>query len=647
MKKILFIMLVISFNAMAEFDFLTKSGVVEMAKKQIAKQKVSLDLNILTLPVANGLTEALNAKAQSEPSYVNGYYTRLDQINLSTNANFNNLLDLKNLPFGFNMGHNAEIIFARQFKSQMDSVTALPYNLIQNFPINATKAKENLNTGDFVSFHANLNFVVSRSFFAYYNAGVFASSSAYALVSGDFLINLFKMDNNKVRVKFIANRGKGIGVNAGAGFGSLLKVVGFNYINRRIVDWVNFNINANSGKNYSDIFLIDLVFDLNDAKSAIAYTNLISSKAVFKDVGILNPLQSTDALASKLMTDMSEVEEICKEDRDLPSNQRRIDRLFKGSNSAVVKSTNFSIGQKLFNVNANKSFVRNRISNIDKHDNTQKYLFDVFSKSHGYNAFFNTFGSSQILNSNMLLTANEDWSPAQFVALALSREIREVNFAESDLVKIKNSVKQILPKVQYEKIDWKDWKFPKGDLLNASFKNTLFFHKEAIEKIPKHDIQTLNELFTTYLKSGTKATSTPYFTDALSDEPSGNGYGTSWVDNFEKDIKEISTSLSVSFTPEATAQERYDAFLRVKEFPLFLEKGAGFLMSLLPADNQEELVSYELTMSASDVEPVSFRFGKTENEQLYKSLLYIQSIINNRSFDLRLYTDENGEFKPN
>ena len=149
----------------------------------------------------------------------------MDQVTLVSSGNINNLLDLTNLPFGFNMSHNAEVIFARQFKTQLESVKAFPYTLTHNFPINAEKAKNNLNPGDFVSFHANLNFVISRAFFGYFNAGAYASSSGYALVSGDFLINLFKLDSNKIRVKFIANRGKGVGVGASAGYVSPLKLV--------------------------------------------------------------------------------------------------------------------------------------------------------------------------------------------------------------------------------------------------------------------------------------------------------------------------------------------------------------------------------------------------------------------------------------
>jgi hypothetical protein len=251
----------------------------------------------------------------------------------------------------------------------------------------------------------------------------------------------------------------------------------------------------------------------------------------------------------------------------------------------------------------------------------------------------------------MLLTANEDWTPGKFIALALSRELRLVNFSENDLSKIKNSVKQLLPNEQYEQIDWKDWNFHNKDLLNAAFKHTLFFHKDAISEIKDTSSAGLRRQFREYLEKGTRPSISPQISNLeFIEDPSANFATTksgAWIDQFKEDINKISDSLAISFSKTATSQERYDAFLQVKDFPLFLEKGAGFLVSILPPEKRAELISYEMELSAADVLPVKYKFGKTEEESLYKSMLYIQSIINNRSFDLRLYTDENGEFKPN
>ncbi|MNY59230.1 hypothetical protein D3C86_1956500 [compost metagenome] len=51
-----------------------------------------------------------------------------------------------------------------------------------------------------------------------------------------------------------------------------------------------------------------------------------------------------------------------------------------------------------------------------------------------------------------------------------------------------------------------------------------------------------------------------------------------------------------------------------------------------------------MVFSAKGAETISHKFGNFNEEELYKSLIYIQKIVTDRSFDLRLYTNENGEF---
>jgi hypothetical protein len=73
---------------------------------------------------------------------------------------------------------------------------------------------------------------------------------------------------------------------------------------------------------------------------------------------------------------------------------------------------------------------------------------------------------------------------------------------------------------------------------------------------------------------------------------------------------------------------------------------SGYLISLLPKDHLENLITYNLTLSAKDVKTVNFQVGVFEDDALYESLLYIQNVITNRSYDLRLLTlGGNGEYK--
>lgn len=117
-----------------------------------------------------------------------------------------------------------------------------------------------------------------------------------------------------------------------------------------------------------------------------------------------------------------------------------------------------------------------------------------------------------------------------------------------------------------------------------------------------------------------------------------------WLEAYDMDMYYLASYLSVVFGSQYSPQERYAKFLIMKDYTLWQERGAGFMLSLLPSHRLAELISYKMDFSAKGVEAISARFGNFNEEELYKSLMYIQSVINNRSFDLRLYTEANGEF---
>ncbi|MNL43041.1 hypothetical protein D3C87_1655330 [compost metagenome] len=110
------------------------------------------------------------------------------------------------------------------------------------------------------------------------------------------------------------------------------------------------------------------------------------------------------------------------------------------------------------------------------------------------------------------------------------------------------------------------------------------------------------------------------------------------------DIKIVAKQMAMAFNARNPVQTRYDAFRELKDFSLWQERGTGFLLSLLPKSQLTSLISYNMVFSAKGAETISHKFGNFNEEELYKSLIYIQKIVTDRSFDLRLYTNENGEF---
>lgn len=137
-------------QAQAKLDFLEPAKLAQTIKKEVAKQSIGANMNLVSADILDGVSAALKYRIQSEPSYVNGYYTRLDKYTFGVNINPGDIIEGLDVPVGFSINKNAEVIFARQFKSQAESLTAVPYSLKQ-LPLSAQTATRELDPGDFVS----------------------------------------------------------------------------------------------------------------------------------------------------------------------------------------------------------------------------------------------------------------------------------------------------------------------------------------------------------------------------------------------------------------------------------------------------------------------------------------------------------------
>lgn len=628
--------------AHAGLDFLEPHHLIETIKKQIAKQKIGASADLVNIDVYDGIGIAAKYKLQSEPSYVAGYYTRMDQYTFTADINPGDIVEDLGLPIGFDISRGTDVIYARQFPSQKDSLLALPYSFKQ-FPINADRAIRNLQVGDFVALQANLNLVLSVGTSFVPNPLVNVGASTHVLVSGQFLVHMFRMPDNKMRVKFIAIRGKGAGVGGSAGLSKTFTMIGINvvdrYLNNRLQRIINFTpLSVSWDKNINDLFMLDYVFDLNDPQAAQAYNDLLTKKVQFKELETTNPFISREGLQNKLLTDISDVEALYTADKFLPAADRRVDRLFKGSSSSLTDSSSFKIGLNILRFETGRSYSQNKVLTYDRNDQERRFLLDTYSHTVDKKIFFGLFGDDSLITTNLLMDAGADWTPSGFIALTAAREVKMKNISARDLRKIQSRVRGLIPAAEYAQIDWKNWNFSDGSLVNGYFKHEIFFHPEAVAAIPARSAGDVEQLFAEYVESFGFPRVSPHLSNGAAN---GND---PWQERFAADFHMIGKYFSGAFDPTATVQSRYNSFLHLKSFPIWEEHGIGFMLSLLPQDQVHRLVSYEMVLSAKGAETVTFRFGNFAEEELYRSLLYIENVINNRSFDLRLYTDSNGEF---
>lgn len=640
-SKLLLLISLVSLSAPAQADwgFLEPANLLQRIRNQIAKAQINGSLDLVAPEMAEGISAAIRYQLGSEPSYVDGFYTRLDRYVLEADVAPGDIIDDASLPIGFNLRKKSEVIFARQFKRQFESVTALPYTFA-NLPLNSEKALTRLNVGDFVGFEAQMAFVVSMGS-STFNETVSASASGYALIRGEFIVHLFKVSPTKIRVKFIGNQNRSNGVNTSVSLASGLEFFGLSFIQRRIERFLELNpLEMNSNGTKSDIFLIDYIFDLSNPQAAQAYDRMMQQKVQFRDIRFANPSVDKEDIRKTIITDLSAIETVFIEDKNLPPGQRRVDRLFKGTNSSHNTESRFKFGFNLFRFEFGSTFASSRIVSFDRSDITSQYIIDTHAHLDKVRVAFGLFGDEHLNTTNLLFLANEEWVPQKFVALTLSEKTKMRSVSKSDYRKVMKRVQRVIPESEFQRIDWKPFDFSKANPVNGYFQQEIFLLPAAIDNLPILSQPTLIDRFTELARSFGRPPFDPYYPRPYYSD----SQPMDWIDLFEDDIKYIALFLSHALNPMNSAGERFGNFTKLRNIPLWREYGHLLLLSLLPKEKVPQLISYEMTFVAKGTPEISYKFGNFSEQNLYNSLIYIQNIITNRSFDLRLWLDSDGNY---
>jgi len=358
----------------------------------------------------------------------------------------------------------------------------------------------------------------------------------------------------------------------------------------------------------------------------------MTRKVRFKALEVADPIANRNGLEQALVTDLTEIEAIALADARLPEADRRIARLFKGSNTSDTVGANIGIGLNLFRLEKSGYFSQNRIQSFDDQDVPHKYRFDNFSRQDKQKFLFRLFDSTESINTGVLFEADEDYEPSVFNALVMSREIKSSSLMTSEFRRIREQLQRTLPDQIYSQIPWKNWDYAFRERVNVYFRHQITFTLPALEALPAMSTGDI------YLRLKAYMATIPAPSAAPSNEgyPLGDTTPVSLQDRYEHDLQKISANLMRVADRGRSTIERYNAFVELKDNELFREIGAGFLLRLLPQDRLAQLVHYEFELSAKGSDTIKYEFGHHAESRLYETLLYIQSILNNRSIDLRL-----------
>jgi hypothetical protein len=636
--KITLLVLITSISVQAGIkDVLNVEKLAGKVKEEIAEMDVSASVRLLDLDVAEGVGISSKYKYEVEPSYMAKHHTRIDRWKLNTNIRPGDILkDHIELPVYLNIDKGAEINFVRQFPSKKEALKAIPYSL-NKLPTNAKRALK-LNVGDFVSIPTNMSVAVGASIA---NAAdiLRANAGAYVVFSGKFLVHVFRMKDDKVRVRLIAQRNHTLGANAGAKID--FDIFGISIVDKQIKRWIELDIaklGASKGKGHQ--LIIDYIFDLKNDDAKKAYNQILGSTFKFKDVAMFSEFIKERGLEDRLITVYEDAEVIFKE--DLEKEKKRVDRIFKGFNNFKKKSSHLKLGLLFTTYSKNKTFIENKISYDNKYGERKRFYYPTMTRTKK-NEFDLILlkAKERIVKTTFGLVPldDEDFGNAH-TDFGFTYDRKDKVFRIDEQRKYQQMLIDTLPDFLYDSIDWKGWDEYRSRP-NTVATMQVIFKKEAFASLKGMTEKQIRKKLFRFYKDRKLVDITlidGFFKRLWRKLRLINGEERS-------DVKHISQKLYEVFNSEGfDGKDRIKTLMELRERYIFKRMGLKFLMSLIPENELDKFVFIKLSMHSKKDEEVKFTFGSQGYSEVYHELMYVNSVLNDRSFDLRL-TEKELQFK--
>lgn len=622
--------------------------------------QVSCKIPLIDVDNSNFVLEA-KYKCEVEPTFVHGLFFRKDTYITKAEVNFGKQLG-KNISFG--VGPSAQLEFIRVFPDFKEALMVTPYWLPQ-VPVDSETAMGQLKINDSVRMVIGMNLIASVSEFNPIGAGISVGASTHVLLSGHFLVDVYKLDeNNRFRVRLIALRNKEVAASLGVKLDGAFNIFGLK-IPGSIVEKVFDNpFEMGFQKNKMNTFLVDYIFNLNDAGSKQAFNQIMISNFNFQhisfdQISMVNQIllnQDPNSLQQNLLANATKAEEMYNQDLALPYLERRVDRLYKGESFLNNLKIYFSLGIPFLNFSSASNTTTQKLSYIDRNGVQKNFnLYTASTTTKG--SFFNrdvesrsaskeTFGATQVLTTATHTEDIQDQNALEMVDLSLLYEIKARELKDKHIDEFQTKMQTSLPNSIYQQI-LKDWSKVQA---TVGSKNTfigfdLKFNKTAADYIAQSSdfsgYMQLKSAFDNYISKHPLKKQLPLSAASLA----GCGSDSNYFLKLDCESSYIADHLSTAFNSKYAIKERLDALILLKDSLLFKEVGAGFLMAHLPAGRAElaKMIYLTFKVEAEKQPTYSFQFPANTvkcNKDVYYAAKYNSTLFSDRAVDLRANLEE-------
>lgn len=622
---------------------------------QINNARITAGISV-SLDLGKNYSIGGSDKSTSEPS-IGGKFSGKDDWNLDLNGVF-----LGSEEFGLGAHIKRQFTFIQQFDKRCESIARLPYDPITKLPITAERALARLKPGDFFAFTAPLTLFIGSS--GTQNLIDTVSNKiavdASIFVTGEFDIHIYRMQDNYVRVRFFANKSKGIKGLVGFKVFALDKLLGFT------------PLEIFAEKKKSNLFTADYIFKLDNQDSAALYNKLMAKKFEIADIPLkaTNPFGSDDAVKKLLYTDLSEVQKVSQDDlKNLPIRERRIIRLADGKNVTRSDRTGIKANIIIGKVNYTTTHAESDVvvKNIDNQEN--KYKIKTVTRQQDWQ-FFSVMGQEDSHNTAFLLQLVKGTNGESNMLARGLQSVRlkeQQSMSKEDVEGLQRRLTRSLPEQISSKLILPDAKSLKGEIKNAMIEQSMFINAQVLSEkqrenkmatISQDKIRTeLTNIIQTWGKISAKPSSVLMSGDQKDPRmaskeagdikvSSGKNPSAEYLEAFSWDLGYIPTYLEAVFNERLPMATRLDSYDKLLEYELFNEVGTVLVLRLIPAEILAEVLTYRLEITGRGIEPKVTLFPANADEtesNIFKRILDENNFLTDRTFNLKYYMSPKGE----
>ena len=478
-------------------------------------------------------------------------------------------------------------------------------------------------------------------------------ANANYFISGQFQIQILKIDASRVRVRIVSLKQNGAKAEVGSRMNfDAWAFVGKSFLGSRVMVLNDQKALA------SAVIMSDYIFNFRtgnaekDQNTRKLYDAILSPKLRLPALQSLNPAGSRAAIEDLFVSDLASADkEVQKEmAAGVPLEERSVIRLFQGTQTGRPEGWSFKLGIDPLNFKKRiDSDFNKRIVFTDSDGQQVRFAVPTVSAKDVFNGGYGLFRDEFDRSASVIMPLDDNGNPTDvqngisgvgdYVVTIESKQATLRNGKKSSLLNFarRQLSREILDVLKIENT------MPGDIYQNFRLYAQIILKQPSFNYIRTLSLAQLQAKMNEYLQ-----TNADYLPGRDAEERAA------WVTEHQKDLDKIVFLVHrLTADPKLTTDERIAGFMKMQfnrsmtsmfgigegTARTFREMGMGYLISLLPKDKLAELVDVQMRLSSAQTKSIPVpEFGTSDSAKIAQVVQFIDNLLQKGGYDVRLET---------